>query len=150
MEAATSQHTCHYRNGFDISIGHMPKVVFHDLQTTAPDARRHFLTFRGTIYFNKHGYEERASIAKLHDPERGVVVAEKCSDNFVKICTEDYRQFCAEEMKPRYESFSFGDLMNTTFALVPGGASPGTYRLAEASRPQKQTLHTCLWFPPVP
>ncbi|CAM9666002.1 unnamed protein product, partial [Ectocarpus sp. 12 AP-2014] len=131
MEAATSQHTCHYRNGFDISVGHTPKVVFHDLQTTAPDARRYFLTFRGTLYINSHGYEERASIVKLHDPERGVVVAEKCVKGFVKRCTEDYRQFCAEEMMPRYESFDFEDLMNTTFALVPGGASPGTHRLAE-------------------
>ncbi|CAN0290615.1 unnamed protein product [Ectocarpus sp. 6 AP-2014] len=131
MEAATSQHTCHYRSGFDISLGHIPKVVFHDLQTTAPDARRYLLTFRGTIYFEKHGYEERASIAKLHDPDRGVVVAQKCTENFLKYCSEDYRKFCAEELMPRYESFDYEDLMNTTFALVPGGASPGTYRLAE-------------------
>ncbi|CAM9443999.1 unnamed protein product [Ectocarpus sp. 4 AP-2014] len=131
MEAATSQHTCHYRNGFDISIGHIPKVVFHDLQTSAPDARRHFLTFRGTIYFNQHGYEERASIVTLHDPERGVVVAQKCSDRCLKTCPETYRRFCAEEMMPRYESFDYEDLMNTTFALVPGGASPGSYRLGE-------------------
>ncbi|CAM9123044.1 unnamed protein product [Ectocarpus sp. 13 AM-2016] len=133
MEAATSQHTCHYRNGFDISVGHTPKVVFHDLQTTSPDTRRYFLTFRGTIYFNRHGYEERASILNLHDPERGVVVAEKCSNDRLHRGPEQFRQFCAEEMMPRYEAFDFEDLMNTTFALVPGGGSPGTHRLAEAS-----------------
>ncbi|CAM9569737.1 unnamed protein product, partial [Ectocarpus sp. 13 AM-2016] len=132
MEAATSQHTCHYRNGFDISVGHTPKVVFHDLQTTAPNTRRYFLTFRGTLYFNGHGYEERASIEKLHDPERGVVVAEKCEEIFFSRNRDHYRDFCVEEMMPRYESFDFEDLMNTTFALVPGGASPGTHRLAEA------------------
>ncbi|CAM9937419.1 unnamed protein product [Ectocarpus fasciculatus] len=140
MEAATSQHTCHYRNGFDISVGHTPKVTFHGLQRAAPNARRHFLTFRGTLYFNFHGYEERASIVKLHDPDQGVVVAEKCCGHCFKIwpeelmdVKEDYLQFCAEEMMPRYESFDFQDLMNTTFGLVPGGASPGTHRLAEAS-----------------
>lgn len=96
--------------------------------------------FQGTLYFNFHGYEERASIVKLHDPDQGVVVAEKCCGHCFKIwpeelmdVKEDYLQFCAEEMNPRYESFDFQDLMNTTFGLVPGGASPGTHRLAEAS-----------------
>ena len=31
-----------------------------------------------------------------------------------------------------YHTTSYDDLMNTTFALVPSGRSPATYRLAEA------------------
>ena len=46
MEAATSQHTCYYRSGFDISVGHFPQVVFHGLQSVPPDHRNYFLTFR--------------------------------------------------------------------------------------------------------
>ena len=46
MEAATSQHTCYYRSGYDISIGHFPKVVFPGLEATPPNDRKYFLTFR--------------------------------------------------------------------------------------------------------
>ena len=46
MEAATSQHTCYYRSGYDISIGHFPKVVFPVLEATPPNDRKYFLTFR--------------------------------------------------------------------------------------------------------
>jgi hypothetical protein len=31
-----------------------------------------------------------------------------------------------------YDSYDYSDLLNTTFALVPGGRSPGTFRLTEA------------------
>lgn len=46
MEAASSQHTCYYRSGYDISVGLWPKVAYHELQSTPPDHRRYFLTFR--------------------------------------------------------------------------------------------------------
>lgn len=49
MEAATSQHSCYYRSGYDISVGHYPKVVFHELQSTPPEDRRYFLTFRVSV-----------------------------------------------------------------------------------------------------
>lgn len=49
MEAATSQHTCYYRSGFDISVGHFPQVVFHGLQSVAPENRHYFLTFRVSV-----------------------------------------------------------------------------------------------------
>lgn len=50
MEVATSQHSCYYRTGYDISIGHFPKVVFDELQSAAPENRRYFLTFRVRAY----------------------------------------------------------------------------------------------------
>lgn len=34
-------------------------------------------------------------------------------------------------LKARYDDYDYGNLMNTTFGLVPSGRSPGTFRLAE-------------------
>ena len=43
---------------------------------------------------------------------------------------EENIEYC-KSLKQRYDNFDYNDLMNTTFGLVPGGRSPGTYRLAE-------------------
>lgn len=51
MEAASSQHTCYYRNGYDISIPLWPRIVFHDLQSALPQDRRYFLTFKVQVLF---------------------------------------------------------------------------------------------------
>lgn len=84
-----------------------------------------------------HGFEERASIVQLHDDSRGVIVAEKCCTHCFKIwptiradVMQAYVDYCVESFKT-YESYDFEDLMNTTFGLVPAGASPGTHRLPE-------------------
>ncbi|CAM9918875.1 unnamed protein product, partial [Hapterophycus canaliculatus] len=37
-----------------------------------------------------------------------------------------------ESLRRDYDQVSFDDLMNTTFALLPAGRSPATYRLGEA------------------
>ncbi|CAM9123156.1 unnamed protein product [Ectocarpus sp. 6 AP-2014] len=39
---------------------------------------------------------------------------------------------CGASQREYDSSPSYGDLMNTTFALLPAGRSPATYRLAEA------------------
>eukprot|EP00752_Nemacystus_decipiens_P004771 g4342.t1 len=129
IQAANSQHTCYYRTGYDISIGHGPRVVFHELQSTHPRHRQYFLTFRGTQRLNYHGSEERRSIQGLHDPTEGIVVAMKCPDNNSRAKT-DLAHTCGE-MKATYDAYDYGLMMNSTFALVPAGASPGTYRLGE-------------------
>eukprot|EP00903_Cladosiphon_okamuranus_P018061 g16622.t1 len=129
IEAATSQHTCYYRTGYDISIGHCPKVTFHELQPVPPDQRRYFLTFKGTLHLKAHGSEERESIRSLHDDTAGIVVAEKCPDQ-ASIRWPELGEKCAE-LLPRYHAYDYSFLMNSTFGLVPAGASPGTYRLGE-------------------
>lgn len=37
-----------------------------------------------------------------------------------------------ESLQREYDHASYDDLMNTTFALLPAGRSPATYRLGEA------------------
>ena len=92
---------------------------------------------QGTLYLNMHGFEERASIAQLHDDSMGVIVAQKCCRHCFKVwpssradVLEAYTEYCAQALR-KYELYDFEDLMNTTFALVPAGASPGTHRLPE-------------------
>lgn len=63
MEAASTQHTCYYRSGYDISVGLWPKVTFHELQSIPPDHRRYFLTFRVSIIVHMNVC-----------PDRGIVV----------------------------------------------------------------------------
>lgn len=41
------------------------------------------------------------------------------------------KELC-ESSRKEYDRASYGDLMNTTFALLPAGRSPATYRLGEA------------------
>lgn len=77
------------------------------------------------------GSEERASIMDLHDDSSGVVVVATCADFLVHHWPE-YAEPCAQ-LLPKYNAYDFELLMNSTFALLPGGGSPGTHRLAEAS-----------------
>eukprot|EP00752_Nemacystus_decipiens_P004770 g4341.t1 len=129
IQAASSQHTCYYRSGYDISVAHCAKVVFHELQSVHPEDRRYFLTFRGTFRVFYHGSEERESIKGLHDPTEGVIVAMKCPISLPKG-QPAYADPCAD-MLATYDMYDYGDLMNSTFGLVPGGGSPGSYRLGE-------------------
>lgn len=94
---------------------------------------------KGTLYLNKHGYEERASIIPLHDEAAGIIVAEKCCEKcFATWPSGDedaiprHVAYC-RQARQMYDGYGFEDLMNTTFGLLPAGASPGTHRLAEAS-----------------
>lgn len=101
---------------------------------------------QGTLYLNKHGFEERASIVPLHDDSAGVIVAEKCCDKcFARWPVSDiatipaYEEYCRQALD-MYQGYDFVDLMNSTFGLLPAGASPGTHRLAEVRS------RTCICF----
>lgn len=94
---------------------------------------------QGTLYLNKHGFEERASIIPLHDDSAGVIVAEKCCDKCFSTwpaSDEDripaYKAYCRQALDI-HQRYDFEDLMNSTFGLLPAGASPGTHRLAEVT-----------------
>lgn len=87
---------------------------------------------QGTLYLNHHGYEERASVAHLHDDANGVIIAEKCWERLGKTQPPRYVDFCEQALN-RFEKYDYQALMNSTFGLVAAGASPGTYRLGEVS-----------------
>lgn len=87
---------------------------------------------QGTLYLEAmRGSEERASVMDLHDDANGVVIVEKCAD-YVLSHWPKYADLCAQ-LLPKFNAYSFDLLMNSTFALLPSGGSPGTHRLAEAS-----------------
>lgn len=86
---------------------------------------------QGTLHLKFHGSEERQSILAIHDDTQGVIVAEKCVEH-----DSPWRRAAAEmcdELVSTYHAYDYSLLMNSTFGLVPAGASPGTYRLPEAS-----------------
>eukprot|EP00904_Undaria_pinnatifida_P007033 jgi/Undpi1/345/HiC_scaffold_1.g00341.m1 len=130
MEAACNMHTCFYRTGYDIALPLAPRKVFDYLTGIAPLDREHFLTFKGTLYLKHHGSEERVSLLPLHDEANGIITALSCFELHGDHLLEENIEYC-KSLKQRYDNFDYNDLMNTTFGLVPGGRSPGTYRLAE-------------------
>lgn len=68
----------------------------------------------------------------IHDEENGVIVGLKCHElHGQQLLPENYK-FC-QEMGARNDKFDYKSLMSTTFGLIPGGRSPGTYRLGEVS-----------------
>lgn len=70
------------------------------------------------------------SLVPLHDPTNGVVVSMHCFEVHQEHLLPENLAYC-QELKSRYNDFGYEDLMNTTFAIIPAGRSPGTYRLGE-------------------
>ena len=64
------------------------------------------------------------------DPS-GVVVVEMCDRFHGEPERPQNLEFC-KRLKQEYDKTDYADLMNTTFALLPAGRSPATYRLGEA------------------
>lgn len=92
------------------------------------------IILQGTLYLGGHGIEQRLSLAPIHDEENGVIVALRCHDlHGQQLLPENYK-FC-QKMAARNDSFDYKTLMSTTFGLIPGGRSPGTFRLGEVSVP---------------
>ncbi|CAM9527495.1 unnamed protein product [Choristocarpus tenellus] len=128
MFAGGNMRTCYYRPGYDISLPLPPsgKGNLDIYQETASPDRKYFLTFKGSFYPTGSGHLDRTAALLLGEIATGdadVVILLRCKGNN-----------CGgyEHLRPLFNSYKFNDLMNTTFALVPGGRSPATYRLAEA------------------
>lgn len=61
-----------------------------------------------------------------------MIIALKCHElHGQQLLPQNYK-FC-QTMGARNALFDYKSLMNSTFGLVPGGRSPGTYRLGEVS-----------------
>lgn len=85
---------------------------------------------KGTIYLSGYGIEERQAVTRVHDPANGIVSVVTCSTMHGEEKMPENADYC-DRSRRRYNSFDYEQLMNTTFALVPGGRSPGSFRLGE-------------------
>ncbi|CAM9927262.1 unnamed protein product, partial [Heterosigma akashiwo] len=128
---------CFYREKYDISIPlfyndqRKKKVeVYQDLfnaNSLPPDRRAFFLTLKASVYLEPRG-AARLSLSQLHDHGKGVIVQLTCKapgDQSQKICQD------LNNVKEQDSIYEYDRLMNTTFALVPEGRSPASYRLNE-------------------
>ncbi|CAB1104737.1 GT47 [Ectocarpus sp. CCAP 1310/34] len=145
MFLQSNMRPCYYRHGYDIA---MPLP-----------ARRPVERLReGKLYLSGNGFLERsavldlmsggASAAVARAEGRGemegangdshsssspdVLVVERCCNFHSEQLLSWNKAMCEASQREYYSSPSFGELMNTTFALLPAGRSPATYRLAEA------------------
>jgi hypothetical protein len=91
--------------------------------------RKYWLTFQGTVNYGG-AYERRAlliPLAKQSTASRPVLIAVKCRKR--DATAHMPRVQCAElDWAPREQYLS---TLNTTFALVPGGMQPASFRLDE-------------------
>ena len=118
----------HHRAGFDLVV---PLGAGHDFTKKSPrlgslrncSKRHNLLTFAGSIYPGT-----RAKMLALDNPRAGVQIVGKC-----KFPSDFNGTFC-DMVKSRHLAHRppEEELYNTTFALVPEGWNPSSYRLVEA------------------
>ena len=90
-------------------------------------------TAQGTVYLTGGGGSaERMSLVPLHDPDNGVAVVVHCFEIHGAHLMPENVDFCSN-LKATYGKYRYSDVMNTTFALVPAGRSPASFRLGEVS-----------------
>jgi hypothetical protein len=146
--AAIAQNHCfrgNYIPEFDLSLPLAPliKVQAQTRHDKIFGNRKYLLTFKGSTYAErppprvslsgarapqKLG-QHRTQLKALHDPDRRVVVLLRCLDREMRFFPETLN---CSGWNQEFETYDYTDLLNSTFALIPGGRSPGTYRLTEA------------------
>lgn len=85
---------------------------------------------QGNLYLSGSGSDERLSLVPLHNEAQGSVMAMNCFEMHEEHLYPENLDFC-DVLNATSHRYDYGELMNTTFGLVPGGRSPATYRLAE-------------------
>ena len=97
------------------------------LASTPATARPYWLTFRGTTYAGS-GRTGLLNLSRLSTARQKVVVVEECH----KVHQlHEHRAFCASLDRGMKASPPYTVLLNSTFALVPGGRQPASFRLNE-------------------
>lgn len=88
---------------------------------------------QGTYYPRGDGKIERGGLYQLAIDANStdVVVAEHCLEVHQEHLLPENVDRC-KRLNREYLAVDYADIMNTTFALVPAGRSPATYRLGEA------------------
>ncbi|KAI5076779.1 hypothetical protein GOP47_0008844 [Adiantum capillus-veneris] len=133
---ASDIHETTYRPGFDISIPLPGKLHMRELQDVKPNARKYLMTFRGLRYLGR-AHEEGVlrsaeAFRAMHNGE-DVVVVTSCrhgTNNLVRREAPELGVKC-EEDEAKYWNYTYKDLMNTTFGLVPAGRQASSYRMIE-------------------
>lgn len=85
------------------------------------------------MYLSGNGHAEREAVRNIGQTSQDtdVVVVEKCQTRHNEHKLSWNVELC-QSLQRDYDMSDYKDLMNTTFALLPGGRSPATYRLGEA------------------
>ena len=111
--------------GGRVGLKHLEAIA----QLSPPGARRrYFLTFKGSMLYSS-GRERRhllLPLSRQSSGEREVAVYGRCPGRAVLA-----KNLCTEMASNASRAPSYLSLLNTTFALVPGGESPASMRLAE-------------------
>jgi glucuronyl/N-acetylglucosaminyl transferase EXT1 len=132
---STELHHTAYRGGFDISIP-LPRLQQQsppELASVKPFQRKYFATFKGTRYLSREGaFRSSEAFRGMHN-EKDVIVATTCRQetNDKLVRWQPWKATGCEEDQRVYDSYDFVDLLNSTFAFVPAGRSPASYRFLE-------------------
>eukprot|EP00306_Pavlova_sp_CCMP459_P003471 CAMPEP_0185173850 /NCGR_PEP_ID=MMETSP1139-20130426/24148_1 /TAXON_ID=298111 /ORGANISM="Pavlova sp., Strain CCMP459" /LENGTH=516 /DNA_ID=CAMNT_0027739555 /DNA_START=21 /DNA_END=1574 /DNA_ORIENTATION=+ len=131
-------------HGLDIGIGHYgkfpPQRNDDALRATPPWERKYLVTFKGTAsdvsrkVAGFHNNPRRRAIFLVKPHPRNCNAQTSVSRPYGDNKRKPFGPFhadCCRTLRPLYNSYGYGDLMNTSFALVPPGQQPATYRLAE-------------------
>lgn len=123
------------RSGFDISIPLPAHYRIHEYQSVNALDRKYLATFRGLRYigFTDDGvFRSSKEFRGMHNG-KDVIVATTCEHQTNSFHRKNHPELGAdcEEDKALYALYNFIDLMNTTFALVPAGRQPASYRFTE-------------------
>lgn len=132
---ASDIHETTYRPGFDISIPLPGNFHIHEIQAVKILERKYLATFRGLRYLGRSGegvFRSYDSFREMHNG-KDVIVATSCDhfiNNMVREKEPALGAHCDEDALV-HQNYTFNDLMNTTFALVPAGVQPSSYRFLE-------------------
>lgn len=132
---ATDMHETTYRAGFDISIPLPGNLHIPELQQLRPFERKYLMTFRGLRYLGHKGEGILRSEPAFRDMHNGedIIVATSCN-HFINDMNREKDPALGvhcDEDNALHAQFSYEDLMNTTFGLVPAGVQPSSYRFIE-------------------
>ncbi len=132
---STALHHTAYRGGFDISIP-LPRLQQQsppELASVKPFQRKYFATFKGTRYLSREGaFRSSEAFRGMHNG-KDVIVATTCRQetNDKLVRWQPWKANGCEADQGVYDSYDFVDLLNSTFAFVPAGRSPASYRFLE-------------------
>lgn len=130
--AATNCRQPYFRKGHDICITLRAKATCATQSFVAK--KKYHATFKGTGYFKGYG-QHRFLLELFHNPDRGIIVAvttRHVTNDQQILLTSDLTRIKFNEKEQYAKTFEYCDLLNTTFAFVPGGRSPASFRLLEA------------------
>ena len=124
--------TDYFRPNFDLAVpilklSRTQANIEHirDSHILFQEKRKYFLTFKGSVYLEGTPGSYRWKLLDITQ-EDDVTIHMKC------FRMHGRRRRTCKLLDKSYKKSDYIDLLNTTFALVPGGRQPATYRLTEA------------------